>query len=162
MSCIVLNCPNSIFLIDLIKQNIKVFLLSDGIALYRNLYFKDRIPMRLVNRNTDTNAQTSIFVIRSQERIVAYISSCKYSSRNMRFPTMWCVQPASLRSACTYAQSDQRLYLTFEYSMSVKLLTYYHLEFEGLKRGCICLSESTLVKMPHCCKAHVRAQISTS
>ena len=34
--------------------------------------------------------------------------------------------------------------------MSVKLLT---------NGGCIGLSESTLIKMPHCCKSHVAAQI---
>ena len=41
--------------------------------------------------------------------------------------------------------------------MSVKLLTEHHLEFLSLKGGCICSSESTLVKMPHCWKSHVTA-----
>ena len=41
--------------------------------------------------------------------------------------------------------------------MSVKLLTDHHLEFLGLKGGCPGLSESTLVKMPHCWKSHVTA-----
>ena len=44
-----------------------------------------------------------------------------------------------------------------EYSMSVKLLNEHHLEFLSLKRGCTGSSESTLVKMPHCCKSHVTA-----
>ena len=52
----------------------------------------------------------------------------------------------SLRSACAYA---------LEYSMSVKLLTEHHLEF----LSCTGTSESTLVKMPHCWKSHVVAQI---
>ena len=43
--------------------------------------------------------------------------------------------------------------------MTVNLLTEHHLEFLSLKRGCIGLSESTLIKMPHCWKSHVAAQI---
>ena len=65
----------------------------------------------------------------------------------------------SLRSACAYAQYDQSLCKSLEYSMSVKLLTEHHLEFLTLKRGCRGSSESTLVKMPHCWKSHVMAQI---
>ena len=41
--------------------------------------------------------------------------------------------------------------------MSVKLLVEHNLEFLSLKGGCIGSSESTLVKMPHCCKLHVTA-----
>ena len=44
--------------------------------------------------------------------------------------------------------------------MNVKLLTEHHLEFLSLKGGCIGLSESTLVKIPHCWKSHVTAQLS--
>ena len=43
--------------------------------------------------------------------------------------------------------------------MSVKLLTKQHLEFLGLKGGCTGSSESTFVKMPHCWKSHVTAQL---
>ena len=43
--------------------------------------------------------------------------------------------------------------------MSVKLLTEHHLEFLGLKGGCIGLSKSRLVKMPHCWKSHAAAHI---
>ena len=46
--------------------------------------------------------------------------------------------------------------------MSVKLLTERHLEFLRLKGGCTGLSESTLVKMPHCWKSHVTAQMFRS
>ena len=60
----------------------------------------------------------------------------------------------SLRPACAYAQSDHILCESFEYSMSVKLLTEHHLKFLSLKGGCTDLSESTLVKMPHCRKSH--------
>ena len=45
--------------------------------------------------------------------------------------------------------------------MSVKLLTEHYLEFLSLKGGCTGSSESTLVKMPHCWKSHVTAQIQT-
>ena len=67
-----------------------------------------------------------------------------------------------LRPACAYAQSDQRLCMSLAYSMSVKLLTEHHLEFlsfKHVKGGCGGSSESTLVKMPHCWKSHVVAQI---
>ena len=43
--------------------------------------------------------------------------------------------------------------------MSVKPLTEQHLEFLSLKGGCIGLSESRHVKMPHCWKSHVTAQL---
>ena len=40
----------------------------------------------------------------------------------------------------------------------VKPLTENYLEFLSLKEGCTGSSESTLVKMPHCRKSHVRTQ----
>ena len=43
--------------------------------------------------------------------------------------------------------------------MIVKLLTEHHLEFLSLKGGCTGSSESTHVKMPHCWKSHVIAQL---
>ena len=43
--------------------------------------------------------------------------------------------------------------------MSVKLLTEHHLEFLCLKGSCKGWSESTLVKMPHCWKSRVTAQL---
>ena len=43
--------------------------------------------------------------------------------------------------------------------MSVKLLTEHHLEFLSLKIGCAGSFECTLVKMPHCWKSHVAAQL---
>ena len=65
----------------------------------------------------------------------------------------------SLRSACAYVQSDQSLCQSIEYYMTVKLLTEHHLEFLSLKGDCTGLSESTLVKMPHCWKSHVTAHM---
>ena len=43
--------------------------------------------------------------------------------------------------------------------MSVKLLSENHLELLSLTGGCTGSSESTLVKMPHCWKSHVMAQL---
>ena len=43
--------------------------------------------------------------------------------------------------------------------MTVKLLTEQHLEFLNLKGGYKGSSKSTLVKMPHCWKSHVVAQL---
>ena len=65
----------------------------------------------------------------------------------------------SLRSACAYAQSDQSLCMSLEYSITVMLLTEHRLEFLSLKGGCTGLSESTLVKMSNCWKSHAAAQI---
>ena len=43
--------------------------------------------------------------------------------------------------------------------MIVKLLTELHLEFLSLTEGCRGLSESTLVKIPHCWKSHAAAHL---
>ena len=43
----------------------------------------------------------------------------------------------SLRSACAYAQSDQSLCLSLEYSMTVKLLTEHHSVQFNLLLTCI-------------------------
>ena len=83
----------------------------------------------------------------------------RYMSRDMGFRTMWYGDQQSLRSACAYAQSNQSLCWSFEYSISVKLLTEHNLEFLSLKGGCTCSSESTLVKIQHCWKSHVTAHI---
>ena len=58
-----------------------------------------------------------------------------------------------------YAQSDQSLCWSLEYSKSVKLLTEHHVEFVSLKGGCTGSSESTHVKMPHCWKSRVTARL---
>ena len=43
--------------------------------------------------------------------------------------------------------------------MIFKLLTEQHLEFLSLTGGCTGMSQSTLVKMPHCGKSHVAAHM---
>ena len=58
-----------------------------------------------------------------------------------------------------HTQSDQSFCNSLEYSMTVKLLTEHHLEFLSYKGGCTGSYESTYVKMPHCWKSHVMAQI---
>ena len=53
-------------------------------------------------------------------------------------PTNWCVRAFRRFGVC-----DHQL---LEYFMTLKPLTDHHLEFLGLKGGCIDSSESTLVK----------------
>ena len=67
-----------------------------------------------------------------------------------------------LRPACAYAQSDQSLFLSIEYYMSVKLLTEHNLKFLSLTGGCTGSSKSTHVKMPRYWKSHVAAHINWS
>ena len=86
-------------------------------------------------------------------------SEQKHMSRGMRFPTMWYVRPAKTQTVCAYAQSDQSLCLSLEYSMSIKLLTEHHLKFLSLKGSCTNSSESRLLKMPHYWKSHAAAHI---
>ena len=43
--------------------------------------------------------------------------------------------------------------------MIIKLLTERHLEFLSLNGGCTGSSESTLVKIPHCWKSRVTANM---
>ena len=43
--------------------------------------------------------------------------------------------------------------------MTVKLLTEHHLEFLSITEGCTGSPESTDVKIPHCWKSHVAAQM---
>ena len=63
-----------------------------------------------------------------------------------------------LRLACAYAQTDLRICLSLEYSMTGNLLNEQKLEFLSLTGGYTGSSESILVKMPHCWKSHVKAQ----
>ena len=65
----------------------------------------------------------------------------------------------SLRSACALAQADHSLCQLLEHFLSVKLLTEHHLEFLGLSGGCTGSSESTHIKLPHCWKLHLAAQL---
>ena len=105
------------------------------------------------------------FVISSPENQHLVENWKRSSVRNFRAVT-WDFQQCgmgeqqSLRSACTYVQPDQSLCKTLAYSMSVKLLNV-RTSFgdSSLKGGCTESSESTLVKILHCWKSHVTAQI---
>ena len=72
---------------------------------------------------------------------------------------MWYVRPAKAQTSLRITQSDQSLCKSLEYSMTIKLLTEHHLAFLSLTGGCTGSYESTLVKMPHCWKSHVTAQL---
>ena len=69
-------------------------------------------------------------------------------SRDMRFITIFCCMcdQQRLRSPCAYAQSDQSLCKSLEYSMSVELLTEQYLEFLSLKGGCTGLLSLSMSK----------------
>ena len=75
------------------------------------------------------------------------------SSRYCYFCTIY------LQLSRTYAQSDQSLCWSLEYSMNFKLLTEQHLEVLNFTGGCTGSSELTLVRMPHCWKLRVMAQM---
>ena len=52
-----------------------------------------------------------------------------YLSHDMSFPTMWYVQPPKARTSLhVYAQSDQSICWSHEYSIYTKRLTKYQLE----------------------------------
>ena len=77
----------------------------------------------------------------------------------MRFSTMCYVRPAKPQISLRMRSLIRALLKSLEYSMIVKLLTEHHLEFLSLKGCCNSSPESTLVKMPHCWKSHVTAQL---
>ena len=64
----------------------------------------------------------------------------------MRFPTMCYARPA-------YAQSDQSLFWSLEYSMTVKLLTEEH------ERRLHRLVNAYTCRIPNCWKSHVAPQL---
>ena len=80
-------------------------------------------------------------------------------SRGMKFPTMWYVPPAKAQTSLPIHAVCSEPLLVLEYSMTIKLLTIQDLEFESLKGGCTGFSESIHVKMLHCWKPHVAAQL---
>ena len=86
-----------------------------------------------------------------------------HMSRNMRFFQQCCMcGQQRYRPACAYAQSDQSLCWSLEYSMTLTLLREHHLEFLSSKGGCTGSSECTFVKMPHCWTSHVSLLSSSS
>ena len=108
------------------------------------------------------NYPPNIFVLKTVSAL--YICSIYSSAFHTRFElrheiynkVVCATSKASDQPA--HVQSDRSLCLLLEYSLTLKLLTKHHLEFLSLKGGCTGSYESTLVKMPHCWKAHVTAQ----
>ena len=78
-------------------------------------------------------------------------------SHNTRFPTMWFWSKAS--DQAVRKRSLIRAFASRLNFLCVKLLAEHHLQFLSLKVGCTGSSESIHVKMPHCWKSHVTAQI---
>ena len=69
------------------------------------------------------------------------------------------VRPAKAQNSLRIRKTDQSLCKSLKYSMTVQLLAVHHFAFLRLTGGCICSYESIHVKMPHCWKSHVAAQI---
>ena len=71
-----------------------------------------------------------------------------HMGRDMRFPTMWYVRPAKAQTGMRMRTVwDQSHCKSLEYSLTVNLLTKFHLELLSLTTmGCTGSSESTLVK----------------
>ena len=113
-----------------------------GFKLFDN---SDGIPVRIFQKDDFENNQMS---------------------RYMRFPTMWYVRLASLRSACTYAQPAHTHSLIRAFASCLNILwvlSYWPniiWSFLSLKGDCKGSSESALYKMPHCWKSHVMAQMT--
>ena len=75
----------------------------------------------------------------------------------MRFPTIWYVRPAKAQTSLRICAVCSEPLLVACIFYDCKLLTDHHLEFLSLKGDNTGLSDSTLVKIPHCCKSHVAA-----
>ena len=80
-------------------------------------------------------------------------------SHDMRFPTMWYVRPAKAQTSLHIRADWSEHLLVASIFLTVKLLTELNLEFLSLKGGLTGSSKSTHVKMPHCWKSHVVAQM---
>ena len=73
-----------------------------------------------------------------------------YMSRDMRFLTMWYVQPAKAQTSLHIRAVWSEPLLVAWIFYECKLLTEQHLEFICLTEGCTGSSGSIHVKMPHC------------
>ena len=68
----------------------------------------------------------------------------------MRFPPMWYVRQAKAQTSLIRAFASRL-------SMTIKLLTEYHLGFLSLNESTKARLMSIHVKIPHCWKSHVAA-----
>ena len=103
--------------------------------------------------SSEINAyQKQIKVILITSEMIWYTKTCPrgfrqdfFLSCDMWFPTMWYVRPAKPQISLRICKYDYRevfwstfvmsLWESLEYSMSVKLLTEHHLEFQGSKEA---------------------------
>ena len=131
---------------------------TSGPVLLRNPIF-----LRLFRGGVWTHACVSYAVRNISFRLFSYFVWMFIWWPTNKWASAWDFQQwgmcdqQSLRSACAYAQSDQSLCSSLEYSMSVKLLTKHLLEVLSLRGGCRGSFEPTLVKMPYCWKSRVAA-----
>ena len=96
-----------------------------------------------------------MFVImptRENIRLIARSSLCYLIVLFQRIVNKWIRHEAHISYA--YKLVDPK-----SPTMTVKLLTEHYFEILSLKGGCTGLSRSILVKIPHCWKSHVTAQI---
>ena len=103
-----------------------------------------RSPLRWLGTSTSIIPGVSTTTECTHCLKVAYF--CKIASARDFQQCGMCHQQR-LKTACTYAQSDQSLCSSLEYSMKVKLLTERLLEFLNIKGGCTYWSECILVKL---------------
>ena len=73
-----------------------------------------------------------------------------------------CATSKASEQPCAYAQSNQSLCQSLEYSRNIKLLTEPRLECLCLTGGYTCSSESTPVKTPYCWKSRVAVNYDKS
>ena len=107
-------------------------------------------PQTLIQNQIESNH----FIGKDQSHLYSITNTM---SRDTRLPTMWFVRAAKAQTSLAYAQSDQSLCLSLEYSLTVQLPTKQNFEFLRLKVSYTGSSESTLDKIPHCWKSHVAA-----
>ena len=151
-------------------------LASSNICLYKHLMVNIHFFHINVPHNAFYQQNCLMYSLRQtrclQEKYIRTISKLHLLNNKTRFKIMskkwtlaWVFQQFGmwvqqrLRPACAYAQTDQCLCLSLEYSMSVKLLIERHLQLLSLQGGCTGSSESTLVKIPHWRKSRVTAQM---
>ena len=100
----------------------------------------------------------SLFDNNQSDVVKVFSSTSRYLDYLLNIDTPYFEQTVSqIPTPLNYAQSDQNLCKSLEYSMNVQLLVEQHLKFISLKGACKGWSESTFVKRPHCLKSHVTA-----
>ena len=147
------TCLTKLRIINNFRNEIDIYNIFDAVLILMYVIFRKAVIIEEINVHCYTLTSKDMNVMeRFHNGKNKWVSAWDFQQSGM------CDQQ-SLRSACTYAQSDQSLCMSLEYSMTVKRLAELHLEFLSRKGGCTSSSESIHVKMPHCWKSHVVAQI---